>query len=77
MISFQEEKVVKQEVKKEEVKKEEAPPKKIETPKPIATTPTPQSKSGKAPTGITGTRTEVRVPMSRMRIKIGGRLKEA
>jgi pyruvate/2-oxoglutarate dehydrogenase complex dihydrolipoamide acyltransferase (E2) component len=53
-------------VKKEETKKEE--PKKQEAPK--------QTK-GKAPTTIGGTRTESRVGMSRMRIRIASRLKEA
>jgi len=47
-------------------------------PKPAPAAPkTPSVTAKKAPTGITGTRTETRVPMNRMRIRIADRLKEA
>jgi len=57
-----------------------APPKAAPTgpPKPAPPAPkTPSVTAKKAPTGITGTRTETRVPMNRMRIRIADRLKEA
>jgi 2-oxoglutarate dehydrogenase E2 component (dihydrolipoamide succinyltransferase) len=44
---------------------------------PKAPTPPPQSKGTKAPTSISGSRTETRVPMNRMRQRIAIRLKEA
>jgi 2-oxoglutarate dehydrogenase E2 component (dihydrolipoamide succinyltransferase) len=52
--------------KKEEVK-QEAP----------KSTPPPQAKAGRAPTSIGGSRTESRVAMNRMRIKISQRLKDS
>jgi len=57
-----------------------APPKAAPTgpPKPAPAAPkTPSVTAKKAPTGITGTRTETRVPMNRMRIRIADRLKDA
>jgi len=57
-----------------------APPKAAPTgpPKPAPPAPkTPSVTAKKAPTGITGSRTETRVPMNRMRIRIADRLKEA
>lgn len=47
-------------------------------PKPAPAAPkTPSVTAKKAPTEINGTRTETRVPMNRMRIRIADRLKEA
>lgn len=58
-------------------KKEEKPATKApEAPK-AAAPPKPAHAAGSAPQGVTGARTETRVPMSRMRIRISQRLKEA
>lgn len=57
-----------------------APPKAAPSgpPKPAPAAPkTPSVTAKKAPTEINGTRTETRVPMNRMRIRIADRLKEA
>lgn len=57
-----------------------APPKAAPTgpPKPAPAAPkTPSTTAKKAPTEIKGTRTETRVPMNRMRIRIADRLKDA
>jgi 2-oxoglutarate dehydrogenase E2 component (dihydrolipoamide succinyltransferase) len=57
-----------------------APPKAAPTgpPKPAPAAPsTPSVTAKKAPTEIKGTRTETRVPMNRMRIRIADRLKDA
>ncbi|CDW91453.1 UNKNOWN [Stylonychia lemnae] len=62
--------------KQEEPKKQA--PAATNTSAPKSTPPaTQQQKAQKAPTGITGSRTETRVPMSRMRNRIAQRLKEA
>jgi len=57
-----------------------APPRAAPTgpPKPAPAAPkTPSTTAKKAPTEINGTRTETRVPMNRMRIRIADRLKDA
>lgn len=56
------------------------PPPRVDAPAkppPTSSSPTKQAKSKKAPVGIHGTRTETRVPMSRMRLRISERLKDS